>query len=51
MALQHKYDKELQSIKDAAALERAELTAANASLTAQSTLNSKMALIKKLKKT
>ena len=47
MALQHKYDKELQSIKDAAALERAELTAANASLTAQSTLNSKMALIKK----
>lgn len=47
MALQHKYDKELQNIKDAAALERERLTAENASLTSQSTLNSKMALIRK----
>jgi len=47
MALQHKYDKELQEMKDKAALEREKLSAGNSSLTAQSTLNSKMALIRK----
>jgi len=45
MRQQNIYDKELQKIKDANALERAELSAGNASLTAQSTLNSKVSNI------